>query len=102
MAAKVSAAGGRKVLRTHSSNSPEAYGEAPGGAGCPPAAHGSHMEQISTLQSMEEPGEGRCGLEDAAAHVEPPQEQAPGRSCSPWRGAHAGAGVWRELPPVLK
>ena len=24
--------------------------EAPGGAGCPPAAHGSHMEQISTLQ----------------------------------------------------
>ena len=37
-------------------------------------------------------GAGGCGLEEAAAHGEPPQEQAPGRSCSPWRGAHAGAG----------
>ena len=37
-------------------------------------------------------GAGGCGLEEAAAHGEPPQEQAPGRCCSLWRGAHAGAG----------
>ena len=37
-------------------------------------------------------GAGGCGLQEAAAHGEPPQKQAPGRSCSPWRGAHAGAG----------
>ena len=37
-------------------------------------------------------GAGGCGLEEAAAHGEPPQEQALGQSCSPWRGAHAGAG----------
>ena len=63
------------MLQAGSSSSPAACGGAPGGAG-------------------------GCGLEEAAAHGEPPQEQAPGRSCSPWRGAHAGAGVWGELPPT--
>ena len=43
------------MLQAHSSSSPAAWGEAPGGAGCPPAAHGSHTEQISTLQPVEEP-----------------------------------------------
>ncbi|KAK4811345.1 hypothetical protein QYF61_027574 [Mycteria americana] len=31
-------------------------------------------------------------LKEAAAHEEPRQEQTPGRTCGPWRGAHAGAG----------
>ena len=43
------------MLQACSRSSPVACGEAPGGAGCPPAARGSHMEQISTLQPMEEP-----------------------------------------------
>ena len=88
--------GGRQVLRVPEQKSPAACEEAPGGAGCPPAAHGSHTEQISTLQPPRggaPAGAGGCGLEEApAAHGEPPQEQAPGRSCSPWTGAHAGAG----------
>ena len=43
------------MLQARSTSSPVACGEVPGGAGCPPAAHGSHMEQISTLQPVEEP-----------------------------------------------
>ena len=88
--------GGGQVLLVPEQKSPAACEEAPGGAGCPPAAHGSHTEQISTLQPPRggaPAAAGGCGLEEApAAHGEPPQEQAPGRSCSPWAGAHAGAG----------
>ena len=54
-APQVTAAGGQEVLQARSTSSPVARGEAPGGAGCPPAAHGSHTEQISTLQPVEEP-----------------------------------------------
>ena len=52
---KASAEGGQELLQACSTSSPAARGEAPGGVGCPPAAHGSHMEQISMLQPMEEP-----------------------------------------------
>jgi len=33
---------------------------------------------------------GGHALKEAEAYTEPTQEQAPDRSCSPWRGAHAG------------
>jgi len=35
---------------------------------------------------------GGCALKEAAPHGEPKLQQAPGRNCSPWREAHAGAG----------
>ncbi|GAB0207450.1 zinc finger and BTB domain-containing protein 5 [Grus japonensis] len=50
------------------------------------------LEQISTLQPMEDPFHYRSyALKEAAAHGEPVLEQAPGRNCSLWRIAHAGA-----------
>ena len=80
--------GGGQVLRVPEQKSLAACEEAPGGAGCPPAAHGSHMEQISTLQPPRggaPAAAGGCGLEEAAAHGEPPQQEQ---------------GVWGELPPT--
>ena len=55
---------------------------------------GPTAEQISMLQPVEEPPVEQVDVawRRSAAHGEPPQEQALGRSCSPWRGAHAGAG----------
>ena len=44
-------------------------------------------------------GAGGCGLEEAAAHGEPPQEQAPGRSCSHGEEPPQEQGGWGELPP---
>ena len=101
-APKVSAAGGQEVLQAGSSSSPAACGEAPGGAGCPPAAHGSHTEQISTLQPVEEPPVEQV---DVAWRRLRPME-SPRRS-RPRAGAAARGeeptqeqGVWGELPPT--
>lgn len=58
------------------------------------------MDKFS-IMSMQNKGKtgkksGGCGLKEAAAHGEPQQEQAPGWSCSLWRGADAGAGDLEE------
>ena len=77
-------------------------GKSPGGAGCPQAAHGSHMEQISTLQPVEEPPVEQV---DVAWRRLWPME-SPRRS-RPRAGAAARGqepmqeqGVWGELPPT--
>ena len=76
------------MLQAHSTSSPAACGEAPGGAGCPPAAHGSPMEQISTLQPPHGWRSPRWS-----------RWMWPGGGCGPWR-APAGAGPGPELQPV--
>ena len=52
----------------------------------------SRYPHCSPWRSPRWGGAGGCGLKEAAAHGEPPQEQAPGWSCSPWRGAHLEKG----------
>ena len=51
-----------------------------GGVAIHTAAHGGPHD-----------GAGGHVLKEAAAHGEPVLEQAPGRNCGPWRGAHTGA-----------
>ena len=42
----------------------------------------------------------RLWLKEASDPKKPLQEQTLSWSCSPWRGAHSGAGGLGELPPV--
>ena len=85
-------------------------GSAPGLTAEVPLVERPMVEQVISLQPMVYRGKrdlhtaaregaphgaGGCGLEEAVAHGESPQEQTqqtPGQSCSPWRGAHTGAG----------
>lgn len=51
------------------------------------------MEKTVVKKPYLQPMEGHDGAEnDTAAHIDPLQEQAPDRNCSPWKGANAGAG----------
>ncbi|KAK4812750.1 hypothetical protein QYF61_018299 [Mycteria americana] len=56
------------------------------------------LKQRLTLQPVDHPNAraGGCALKEAAACGEPTQEQAPGRSCSPWKGACMGADLLAE------
>lgn len=65
--------------------------EAHGAAGCPPAAHGHHMGQISMCS--------HGGTRGAAAHGYPCRSTS-GQTCSPWRAAHCGEGGLGELLPL--
>ena len=52
------------------------------------------VKQAVPLQPMEvHGGAGGHALKEAAACGEPALEQAPGRTCGPWRGAHSGVGL---------
>lgn len=54
----------------------------------------------SPREAAEEPtGQQWMRPEGSIAHGEP-RRSSPGQSCSLWRGAFAGAGGERELPPV--
>ena len=65
------------------------------------------LQPIGTTQSRtsraatEEPTvQPRLWLKEASDPKKPLQEQTLSWSCSPWRGAHSGAGGLGELPPV--
>lgn len=57
---------------TDTRSSPEAHGDAPGGVGCSPAAHGSHGgADLDAAACVGAPsGVGGYGLEEATAHGE--------------------------------
>ncbi|PKU45778.1 vps10 domain-containing receptor 2 [Limosa lapponica baueri] len=72
---------GKRCSRHKKKYSPAAHGEDHSEVGCLPAAHeGPHART------------GECAPKKAAAHGHLMPEQAPGRTCSLWRGAQAGAG----------
>jgi len=84
-----------KFFRCQSRDSPGAYDEDHGDAGCPPTAPGGPYAGTDICPSAHggpHAGAGRYALKEVAAYGELMQEQAPGRVCRPWK-AHVRPGL---------